>query len=140
MGRRSRRHRQGGFGRCDLGSRSEYAYQRQRALESGALRKVGVNCYNETDEENPNVELHPYDEMGAAAQIEALRRIKAERDNRAVERALDTLRADANAGRNVMPAVMQAVKAYATVGEMTGALVDIYGRFREPTRLWRNVA
>ena len=78
--------------------------------------------------------------MGTIAQIEALRRIKTERDNRAVERALDTLRADANAGRNVMPAVMQAVKAYATVGEMTGALVDVYGRFREPTRLWRKVA
>jgi len=119
---------------------SEYAYQRQRALESGALRKVGVNCYSESEEENPNVALHPYDEMGAMAQVESLRRIKAARDNDAVERALDRLRADANAGRNVMPAVMQAVKAYATVGEMTGALVDVYGRFREPTRLWRKVA
>jgi methylmalonyl-CoA mutase, N-terminal domain len=119
---------------------SEYAYQRQRALESGTLRKVGVNCYAESEEENPNIELHPYDEMGAIAQVESLRRIKTERDNRAVERALDTLRADAKTGRNIMPAVMQAVKVYATVGEMTGALVDIYGRFHEPTRLWRNVA
>ncbi len=119
---------------------SEYAYQRQRALESGTLHKVGVNCYVESEEENPNIELHPYDEMGAVAQIESLRRIKTERDNRAVARALDTLRADAKAGRNIMPAVMQAVKLYATVGEMTRALVDIYGRFHEPTRLWRNVA
>ena len=119
---------------------SEYAYQRQRALESGTLRKVGVNCYVESEEENPNIELHPYDELGAVAQVENLRRIKTERDNRAVERALDTLRADAKAGRNIMPAVMQAVKVYATVGEMTGALVDIYGLFHEPTRLWRNVA
>jgi len=119
---------------------SEYAYQRQRALERGTLRKVGVNCYVESEEENPNIELHPYDEMGAIAQVESLRRVKADRDNDAVERALDALRADANAGRNVMPAMMQAVKAYATVGEMTGALVDVYGRFREPTRLWRKVA
>jgi len=119
---------------------SEYAYQRQRALESGALRKVGVNCYLESEEENPNIELHPYDEMGAIAQVESLRRVKADRDNDAVERALDALRADANAGRNVMPALMEAVKAYATVGEMTGALVDVYGRFREPTQLWRKVA
>jgi methylmalonyl-CoA mutase N-terminal domain/subunit len=78
--------------------------------------------------------------MGAIAQVESLRRLKAERDNDAVERTLDTLRADANAGRNVMPAVMQAVKAYATVGEMTRTLVDVYGCFREPTRLWRKVA
>jgi len=119
---------------------SEYAYRRQRALETGALRKVGVNCYNESEEENPNVELHPYDELGAIAQVQSLRLLKAERDNDAVERTLDTLRADANAGRNVMPAVMQAVKAYATVGEMTRALVDVYGYFREPTRLWRKVA
>jgi methylmalonyl-CoA mutase N-terminal domain/subunit len=67
---------------------SEYAYQRQKALETGALRKVGVNCYTETDEEKPNVELHPYDEMGALDQIESPRRIKRERSNDAVERAL----------------------------------------------------
>jgi len=58
----------------------------------------------------------------------------------AVERALAAVRAEAKAGRNVMPALMDAVKAYATVGEMTNALVDIYGRFQEPTKLWRKVA
>ena len=47
------------------------------------------------------------------------------------------LRADAAAGRNVMPALMQAVKSYASVGEMTKALVEVYGRFKEPTQLWR---
>ena len=41
---------------------------------------------------------------------------------------------------NVMPALMDAVKAYATVGEMTNALVGVYGRFQEPTQLWRKVA
>ena len=74
--------------------------------------------------------------MGALEQIEGLRRMRAERNNGAVGRALNTLRAEAAAGRNVMPALMEAVKAYATVGEMTGAMVDVYGRFKEPTRLW----
>ncbi len=119
---------------------SEYAYQRQCALESGALRKVGVNCYVDSEDDKPNVELHPYDEMGALEQIESVRRVKAERDNDAVDRALAALRAEASAGRNVMPALMEAVKAYATVGEMTRALIDVYGRFREPTRLWPMVA
>jgi len=119
---------------------SQYAYERQKALESGALRKVGVNCYVETEEEKPQVELHPYDEMGALAQIEGLRKVRSARSNDAVARALAALRADAQAGRNVMPALMEAVNAYATVGEMTGALVDVYGRFQEPTRLWRMVA
>jgi methylmalonyl-CoA mutase N-terminal domain/subunit len=73
-------------------------------------------------------------------QIEALRRVKAERDSDAAERALAALRADAAAGRNVMPALMQAVKSYASVGEMTKALVEVYGRFKEPTQLWRTAA
>jgi methylmalonyl-CoA mutase, N-terminal domain len=119
---------------------SEYAYRRQRALETGALRKVGVNCYAESEEENPDVQLHPYDEMGAKGQIDGLRRLRAERSNDAVARALNALRADAAAGKNVMPALMDAVRAYATVGEMTGAMVDVYGRFKEPTRLWRAAA
>jgi len=50
------------------------------------------------------------------------------------------VRDEARAGRNVMPALMQAVKAYATVGEITHTLVDVYGRFEEPTKLWRKVA
>lgn len=116
---------------------SEYAYRRQRALETGQLRKVGVNCYEDSDEEKPQVDLHGYDEVGAMQQIESVRKVRAERSNEAVERALRNLRADAEAGRNVMPALVEAVKVYATVGEMNGALVDVYGRFQEPTHLWR---
>jgi methylmalonyl-CoA mutase N-terminal domain/subunit len=119
---------------------SQYAYQRQKALESGALRKVGVNCYMDSDEEKPEVALHGYDEMGAIEQIESLRKVRAERSNDAVARSLATLRADAQAGRNVMPAMMESVKAYATVGEMSNALVDVYGRFQEPTKIWYRVA
>jgi methylmalonyl-CoA mutase N-terminal domain/subunit len=119
---------------------SEYAFERQKALESGALRKVGVNCYTDSDEEKPQVDLHGYDEMGAIEQIDALKKVRATRNNAAVERALAAVRAEAKAGRNVMPALMDAVKAYATVGEMTNALVDVYGRFQEPTKLWRKVA
>jgi len=78
--------------------------------------------------------------MGALEQIDSLRTIKAERSSDAVERALEALRRDAAVGGNVMPALMEAVKAYATVGEMTTAMVDVYGRFQEPTRLWRMVA
>jgi methylmalonyl-CoA mutase, N-terminal domain len=113
---------------------SEYAYERQKNTESGALRKVGVNCYVESNEEKPNVELHPYDEVGANEQIDNLIKIRAERDNEAVDRCLRVLRDDAVAGRNVMPAMMQAVKTYATVGEITDTLVGVYGRFVEPTR------
>ena len=113
---------------------SAHAFQRQKDVESGDIRKVGVNCYVEDDEESPDVEMHPYDEDGAKRQINALNRVRGRRDGAAVEQSLAKLRAEAAAGENVMPALMAAVKAYATVGEMTGVLVDVYGRYDEPVR------
>lgn len=113
---------------------SAHAFQRQKDVESGKIRKVGVNCYVEDDEEAPEVELHPYDEDGAKKQIAALDRVRARRDGQVVEKRLAALRADAEAGKNVMPALMDAVKAYASVGEMTSVLVDVYGRYDEPVR------
>ncbi len=113
---------------------SAQAYRMQRDIETGAFRKVGVNCYrNEKEDEHP-VEFHPYDEEGARVQIDGLNQVKAGRDAGQVRAALATLRADAQAGRNVMPALMAAVKAYASVGEMTRELVGVYGRYQEPIR------
>jgi methylmalonyl-CoA mutase N-terminal domain/subunit len=113
---------------------SAQAYRMQRAIERGEFRKVGVNCYrNETEDEHP-VEFHPHDEAEAQARVGALQQLRAERDGAAVDAALQRLRADAQAGRNVMPALVQAVKAYASVGEMTRELVQVYGRYREPVR------
>ena len=76
----------------------------------------------------------PYNEDDARAQVQSLERIRVERDNVAVTAALGRLREDAKAGRNVMPALMQAVKAYASVGEMTREMVGVFGRYREPVR------
>jgi len=114
---------------------SAQAYQRQRDIESGAFRKVGINCYR-SDEAEPEreVEFHPYNEADARAQIASLARVRAERDAAAVARALARVRADAASGVNLMPAIVEAVKAYATVGEITQRLVGVFGRFREPVR------
>jgi methylmalonyl-CoA mutase N-terminal domain/subunit len=113
---------------------SAQAYRMQRDIDSGAFRKVGVNCYrNEQEDEHP-VAFHPYNEDDARAQVASLERIRAERDGAAVAAALARLRGDAEAGRNVMPALMQAVQAYASVGEMTREMVKVYGRYREPVR------
>ncbi len=113
---------------------SEHAFRRHKDLESGAIRKVGVNCYVDDDDKKPDVALHPYDEDGARAQIASLNEVREKRDQAAVERCLGTLRDDARAGRNVMEALVAAVKAYASVGEMTGVLIDVYGRYDEPIR------
>jgi methylmalonyl-CoA mutase N-terminal domain/subunit len=113
---------------------SSQAYGMQRKIESGEFPKVGVNCYQNEQEEDHPVEFHPYNEDDARVQIESLERIRAERDNAAVDAALTRLRGDAAAGRNVMPALVEAVKAYASVGEMTKELVGVFGRYQEPIR------
>jgi methylmalonyl-CoA mutase N-terminal domain/subunit len=112
---------------------SRQAYDMQRRIESGDFRKVGVNCYR-VDEQEHEVEFHPHDEAGAQAQVDATARVRAARDGAAVAAALDAVRRDAGAGVNVMPAIVTAVKAYASVGEITRALVDVYGRYQEPIR------
>ena len=70
--------------------------------------------------------------MAASAHLCA--ELRAERSTSEVEKTLDRVRAAAAAGDNVMPAVMEAVTAYATVGEIMGALKAELGEFREPVR------
>jgi methylmalonyl-CoA mutase, N-terminal domain len=113
---------------------SAQAYRMQRNIDSGAFPKVGVNCYRNESEDDHPVEFHPYNEEDAKVQIDGLNRVRSERDAGQVRTGLERLRSDAKAGRNVMPALMEAVKAYASVGEMTKELVAVYGRYREPVR------
>jgi len=113
---------------------SRQAYEEFRGIEEGEVRKVGVNCYRTEKEEQEDVELHPYREDDCRAQIEKLDRVRAERDGAKVSAALDRILEDATAGENVMPSIVDAVKAYATVGEITDRLVKVFGRFQEPIR------
>jgi len=112
---------------------SAQAYAMQRAIEDGEFRKVGINCYR-SEEEQPNVEFHPYNEADAEAQIARLKGVRAKRDAGQAKKALARVRADAQAGTNVMPAIVEAVKAYASVGEITNELIGVYGKYREPIR------
>jgi methylmalonyl-CoA mutase N-terminal domain/subunit len=109
------------------------AYEHEKAVRAGATRKVGVNCYR-VEEEEPDVELHPYRADEASRARERLAKLRAERDGARVERTLGGVRAAASSGDNVMPAVMEAVTAYATVGEIMGALKAEFGTFQEPVR------
>ena len=113
---------------------SAQAYRMQRAIESGAFPKVGVNRYRNEVETDHKVEMHPYRVDDARAQIEALQRVRGERDAAAVARALERVEADARSDANLMPAIVEAVKAYASVGEITQRMVGVFGRFVEPVR------
>lgn len=112
---------------------SMQAYENLRKLEQGEIRKVGVNCYR-IDEEEQNIEFHSFKEEDCAEQVMRLDRVRAERDNARVKCAMERVLVDARAGRNVMYSIIDAVKAYATVGELTHCLVEAYGRYREPVR------
>jgi methylmalonyl-CoA mutase N-terminal domain/subunit len=109
------------------------AYEHECAIRSGEIRKVGVNCYR-LEEEEPEVELHPYHPEEAERARQRLAKLRNERKRDAVENSLDRVQSAAASGDNVMPSVMDAVTAYATVGEIMGALKAEFGTFREPVR------
>lgn len=108
------------------------AYLHEKALQEGAIHKVGVNVYTE-EEEEPEVELHEYDPAAAISQIKSFQEVKRQRDGKEVARTLRELEQAARDKKNVMPYLVNAVKAYVTVGEMTNVFKSIYGEFREPS-------
>ena len=110
---------------------SRQAYRRELAIQKGELEKVGVNIYRK-DEEARSVEFHPYDEDAAKTQVDQLQRVKSERNSSEVEKCLDRIKQGAKTDKNLMPSMIEAVKAYATVGEITQALKDVYGEYQEP--------
>lgn len=112
---------------------SREAYLRQKRLESGEFRKVGVNCHR-VEEEAPKVEMHPFKPEDAERQTRRLADVRAARDAGAVAAALAAVSDAARSQGNTMPAIVAAVKAYATVGEITRALESVFGRYQEPTR------
>jgi len=125
--------------KCEkLESSTARAYERELKLRSGEIKKVGANCYRTDDAAQAraaaDVELHPYREAEALRQVERLREVRAKRDEERVARGLEAVERAAADGENVMPAAMAAVEAYATVGEVCGALERVFGRYREVTR------
>jgi methylmalonyl-CoA mutase N-terminal domain/subunit len=93
---------------------------------------VGVNSYPSAgDELSP--EVFRTDPGGEGRQLERLARVRADRDPREVERALAALAAAARDGANTVPPTIDAVRAYATVGEITDVLRAVHGSFRQLT-------
>lgn len=111
---------------------AQQAYEWERGVKSGEFVKIGVNKYVDEQGE-PDVDLHEYDSRTQEKQIENLRKVKSERDNAEVARTLRELQKVSRAKRNVMPALVQCCKAYATVGEMAGVFSEAFGEFKEPS-------
>ncbi len=109
----------------------ESAYQYQKSVERGEQSIVGVNKYA-MDEEPAEVPILVIDETVRERQLARLEQSKARRDNGAVANALEKLKRAARDGDNTMPATIEAVRAYATLGEVCDALRDVYGLYEEP--------
>jgi methylmalonyl-CoA mutase N-terminal domain/subunit len=108
---------------------ADAAYRYQRQVDSGRKTIVGVNKYRmESGDRPPILKI---DEATERRQIERLRRTRAERDDAQLQRELSDLRRAAEGGENLLPPMLRAVRAYATVGELSAALVPVFGRYRE---------
>jgi methylmalonyl-CoA mutase N-terminal domain/subunit len=108
---------------------AESSYRFQQAVERKEKIIVGVNDFVQNDE--PPIEVLYIDESASDKQLAKLERLKRERDNAAVQRALDRLRAAAHSTENVMLPILDAVRAYATIGEMCDALRGVWGEYEE---------
>ena len=111
---------------------SRQAYEFEKGIQQGEYVKVGVNKYADGPEEQPDVELHDYDESWADAQIDGLKELRRVRDGREAARTLKELEKAVRAGANVMPRLVDCCRVYATVGEMAGVFREVYGEWEEP--------
>jgi methylmalonyl-CoA mutase, N-terminal domain len=110
------------------------AYRFEQRLASGEIPKVAVNTHvgARPAEADREVELYAFDPAVAATQVATLARVRRERDGRAAEATLRRLGDEARGAANLMPPIMEAVKAYATLGEICQAMKNVFGEHKEP--------
>ena len=105
------------------------AFEYQQAVERGDVIVVGVNQFRMDEDHNiPTFRLDPALEK---AQVERLRHVRANRNSALAAEALDKLEQAARGADNLMPAILDAARAYATLGEISGRLKSVFGEYRE---------
>ena len=119
-----------GFPQTEIANAS---YEYQHSIETGEQKIVGVNAFVEKDEDP--IELLHIDESAGALQLQKLTRLKAERSNERVQKSLDDLKRAADGRDNTMPFILDAVRAYATVGEICDAFRESFGTYTETSVL-----
>jgi methylmalonyl-CoA mutase, N-terminal domain len=103
----------------------------QREVEAGERTIIGVNAY--ANAEPLRIPILEMDPAGYQRQVARLDDLRASRDADAVRRALDALQTAAQGTDNLMPFILDAARAYATLGEITGVLREVFGVYREQT-------
>jgi methylmalonyl-CoA mutase, N-terminal domain len=108
---------------------AQASYEYQRSVEQGQSIIVGVNKFVEKDEQP--IDLLQIHRSAEERQIQRVRELRSRRSTADVERTLDALRRAAEGTDNTMPYILDAVRAYATVGEISAALRDVFGSYTE---------
>ena len=106
------------------------AYRYQKEIDEQKRKVIGVNCYKA--EEEVSIPLLKIDEEGEKRHLARLRKVREERNQSKVEKALERLRKAAEGEENLMPYILEAVEAYATLGETCGVLREVFGEYKEP--------
>jgi len=110
---------------------SDAAYRYQREIDTGIRRIVGVNAY---EEKKPfTIPILEMDPQGYKRQISRLEEVRRTRDAGRVGQTLDRLRLACQGTENTMPFILEAVRAYATLGEIVKVMKDVFGTYQEPT-------
>jgi methylmalonyl-CoA mutase N-terminal domain/subunit len=109
----------------------ESAYRYQQAVEEGRKIVVGLNRYQGEDDVVEIVKVSPKHEQ---EQGEALARLRSERDDGLVKAQLGKLKQAAAGTANLLPPMREALRAYATIGEVCGVLREVFGEYRPGTR------
>ncbi|MHA1791751.1 MAG: acyl-CoA mutase large subunit family protein [Promethearchaeota archaeon] len=107
------------------------AYQYQKNIENDVVKIVGVNFQNISGQDKPEIPILKITEDVEKRQVERLKEIKKNRNNEQVARALEKIKDAASGKENLMYPIMEAVKEYATVGEIIGVLKEVFGVYKE---------
>lgn len=111
---------------------ADEAYRAAMEEKSGRRVVVGVNRFQSERVETRKMAFHRFDPSILDRQVERLNRVREERDGQAVQKALERLKDEAKGQGNLMPCLVEAVKAYASVGEIMEILKGVFGTFKEP--------
>jgi len=106
------------------------AYRYQREIEEGIRRIVGVTTYK--DDKPITIPLLEMDPLGYERQHSRMLQVRSSRDNARVGQTLDRLRIACQGTENTMPCIIEAVHAYATLGEIVNVMKEVFGVYQEP--------
>lgn len=108
-------------------------YRIEKNIRGGKVKVVGKNCFRQ-DNENPNLKLKNWNDDAPRKQVASLHKVKTNRDEKKVAEGLLKLKKSIERNENIMPSLIEIVKSYATLGEITALMKEYYGEHEQAVR------